>query len=217
MMNLPEKIEGFAKSIDEASRAFKKLPSGYDLDRLLATIKALVEYASPFKVGDRVELTEAPECTGGWAGHEHCLYKGALGTIKGCDFDPERKCFTYLFEPDNGDLYKSSFGKTEGMLIIACDRFPCFGFSERWFKATDVPRPPRIRCPSEDDYTKKICGRPEGHDGPHVNGDRIWGEGVANLDVDVKLTTEEFKSIMELLNNVPTASPGLVEALKRKR
>lgn len=61
----------------------------YTINKLIGNYAGLCKRFCPFKVGNRVRLTETPvitkETAHGWLGSKHFLVAGALGTVKGLD------------------------------------------------------------------------------------------------------------------------------------
>jgi hypothetical protein len=146
------------------STAVREFPDEWSMRRLAETFRALMDRASPFKVGDRVVIIDEPECTGGWVGYKHCLGNGQPGTIKERDFDPDVGAFVFAFEPDDSDLWWSSSDK---LLRVGLQHFR-FPLQEKRLAKTDKTRPERKVCGAATQKNGRPCEQVAGHEGEHA-------------------------------------------------
>lgn len=82
-MDLKTVREGFAL-MEQGMRKLNGGPLDYYVTRLMDCYELLLDKYAPFKVGDRVVLTETPyiESESGWYSSKHFLVKGAEGIVR---------------------------------------------------------------------------------------------------------------------------------------
>jgi len=83
-----------------------------NLKDLIEKYESMFNKYCPFKVGEKVVLTETPEITDtvrwGWRGYKHLLIKGAIATIKSCDYSVEKGFGFYISFKEGGEFYFSA-------------------------------------------------------------------------------------------------------------
>jgi hypothetical protein len=78
-----ERIKKAVQLIHEADALLAHGPLTWYVEEWVACYDFLMERFAPFKVGDRVRLTKAPDIgpDSGWNGSRHFLIPGALGVV----------------------------------------------------------------------------------------------------------------------------------------
>ena len=119
--------------IEKGMRKFQGGPFDYYLRKLTECHDLLIDKYAPFRVGDRVFLTEAPRITPdkspGWLGCEHFLVRGAAGTVREVDVDG--RGFSAAVEFDD-ESWICDFGADKGKVMpIEPEARHTFHFPER--------------------------------------------------------------------------------------
>lgn len=91
-LDVQQKVEHLRKRSDALKAAHTASPDDYikQTAAIYASFAGCMELLAkqlPYKAGDRVRLTKAPKCEGGWAESKHFLVEGAVGTIKAVGID----------------------------------------------------------------------------------------------------------------------------------
>lgn len=122
-----------AKKIEEIEEDLRRLLTReyrYKLSRILENHQSMFDRFCPFKIGDRIQLTAAPEISDkvswGWLGSEHFLVPGSVGTIASLDFSKDLFVFGVIFDNES---WISSFDKVEH--YVPLDQRHTFRFNEK--------------------------------------------------------------------------------------
>lgn len=105
---------------------------GYKLNQVLESYASLFNRFCPYKVGDRVQLKadiEVPKGHG-WEGSQHFLIKGAIATVKACEYRNDLFCFGIEFNNE-------SWIDMHGEIKLASSKH-LFYFSERHIEEADA-------------------------------------------------------------------------------
>jgi hypothetical protein len=85
----PKEVKKALSLIDEGLNVLRRGPADWYVSRLVECYELLLNKYAPFRVGDRVVLTEAPDITErtapGWMHSRHFLVKGAMGVVREVD------------------------------------------------------------------------------------------------------------------------------------
>jgi hypothetical protein len=135
--------EGFAtlkKALDILGRG----PFDFYVEKLTGCYDLLIKKYAPFKVGDRVELTETPTITKseawGWLSAKHFLVKGAIGKVVEVDVDGDGFTAYVQFEEDSWIE-----GRTGRVNPTPSTDRGNYGFRERWLRRIITPEHPPAR------------------------------------------------------------------------
>lgn len=98
------------KEIEELRRVVGILTNPdflYRLRKYSAAYNALLTRYAPFKVGDRVRLSQSPSLANapGWSGCEHFLVKGGRATVVSLDITPDNGLLWYHVAFDEESWY----------------------------------------------------------------------------------------------------------------
>ena len=121
---------------------FGRGPLDFFLRELVAAHDLLMSRYAPFKVGDRVVLTKAPDYVQapGWNGCEHFLVPGAAGTVVDTSCGERGFRFDVLFD-DESWIDTVGYRNPKGTFVpMAPDRRHRFGFGEGWL----APEPANV-------------------------------------------------------------------------
>lgn len=99
-----ENVRKASKLMSEADRLLGNGPWQYYLDQLLKAYDLLMDKYAPFRVGDKVQLREAPliddKHAPGWRGYEKLLRKGARGKVVEAECVDGRFRFGIVFDAE---------------------------------------------------------------------------------------------------------------------
>ena len=87
--------------LEKAARALSGGPSSYYFAKIEEYVNALFGKYAPFKVGDRVRLTAAPDTDNDWRSCAHFLVPGALATVNGVDYSKSRFVADVIFDNES--------------------------------------------------------------------------------------------------------------------
>lgn len=125
-----EKLKEAYRKMGEARDLLAGGPFDYTLNELVSCYELLMSRFSPFKVGDRIELSKTPKITPqtapGWMSAKCFLIKGAKGTVVYAECGSIG--FRYLIEFDN-ESWISSHDNEVRPIIRNKGRY---NFSEEW-------------------------------------------------------------------------------------
>lgn len=169
-MSIDEKWKSIKDSLLDIEHIVRNLPSRSELEYHFLAWDAMIARYAKFKKGDRVEIVDPPKCTGGWEGSEHCLRRGALGTITERDFWTDSG-FVYGFEADDSDLYKTCCHKMPDVLLRSHGR-AVYCIAEFRLAKNDTPRVEKVWCDSK--WGTRECKQEKGHLGLHTDGIDTW-------------------------------------------
>lgn len=76
---------------------------GYRLNQVLESYTSLFDRFCPYKIGDRVKLKETLDIPkgSGWYGSRHFLIKGAIATVRTCEYQKDSFCFGLEFDDES--------------------------------------------------------------------------------------------------------------------
>lgn len=84
-MSTTELVMEVLRELNASLRKLDRGPASYYFEKMEGYSKTLFERFCPFKVGSRVVMTKDYPCTGGWAGRDKMMVKGAKATVKEVD------------------------------------------------------------------------------------------------------------------------------------
>ena len=105
---------------------------GFKLNEVVQSYTSLFNRFCPYKVGDRVQLKadiEVPKGHG-WKSSQHFLIKGAIATVKACEYRNDLFCFGLEFDNESWiDMH-------EEIKLVSLKHL--FYFSERHIEKADA-------------------------------------------------------------------------------
>jgi hypothetical protein len=141
MVDIATIREGF-ELIEKGMRKLNGGPMDYYITNLTDCYQLLLDKYAPFKVGDRVLLTETPDIdkSSGWYSCRHFLVKGAIGTVRQVDVDKNGFAGYVEFDQESWipDFDSESQGIKKGVKVMTPpERRHIYGFKEH--KLVKIP------------------------------------------------------------------------------
>ena len=134
-----ESLLASSTKIDQIEKDINDLVRGeyrYKLDFILKTYVSLFDRFCPFKVGDRVQLKQAPEISKdvawGWLGAKHFLIVGAVATVTSLDYRGSSFLFGLKFDDE------SFIGLGDKLQLVEEDRRSIFMMSENFLERSSI-------------------------------------------------------------------------------
>ena len=97
-----KKIMSVSKLHEDMRKEMNKMVSSgsieWHYEKIKEYVTVLFDRFAPFKEGDRVCITNAPNCDNGWRGSKHFLIVGAEGTVQSVDYRRGGFCASILFD-----------------------------------------------------------------------------------------------------------------------
>ena len=126
------------KSFKDQQDVLARFPASFFYEKMMGYAKALFQKYAPFRVGDRVMLTETPEITAekswGWLGAKHFLVRGALGTVVSVDYSDNQFIAGTNWDDDSWvDPYTKE--------VKNLDQKSIYVFSEKYLKVVGLETP----------------------------------------------------------------------------
>ena len=107
MSEFLKRMQDVVQHLRKASDLMANGPLEYYFDKLVQHSEALLTKFSPIKEGEQAVIVKQPKLTGGWAGMEHTLYRGATGRVQSVDYRDGK--FWFDFVPDV-EYWKDHYG-----------------------------------------------------------------------------------------------------------
>jgi len=99
MKDMKPMLDGLQR-IEDGMKMIQSAQVSWNVQCLVKAYELAIELA-PFHVGDRVYLTKAPICSGGWADSKHFLVKDAEGIVINVDIDPDGLSYGVKFTDES--------------------------------------------------------------------------------------------------------------------
>lgn len=102
-------LNNIKAKVNELDRLLNGGELGFKLNEILESYASLFNRFCPYKVGDRVQLTEdldIPEDSG-WYSSKHFLIKGAIATVKAVGYRDDLFSFGLVFDDESWVHYRT--------------------------------------------------------------------------------------------------------------
>ena len=102
-------LNGIKAKINELDKLLNGGELGFKLNEILESYASLFNRFCPYKVGDRVQLTEDLDIPqdSGWYGSRHFLIKGAIATVKEVGYRDNLFSFGLVFDDESWVHYRT--------------------------------------------------------------------------------------------------------------